>query len=112
MTDERQFYKVTRREEDAPLRDHLLHGYEEREYFERAVRGLVRQWRDRVGEAVGERNGFLLLRFHDTPGGLPDEAWLPRYLLKSVPVPDYMKVREPTEEDRIKAELDEAFGFD
>ena len=112
MDDERRFYQVTRREEDAPLRDHLLHGYEEREYFEKAVRNLIKMWRDRIGEAVDERNGFLLLRFHDTPGGMPDEAWLPQYLLKSVPIPDYMIVREPTEEELIKAELDKAFGFD
>lgn len=112
MADERQFYKVTRRVSDAPLDDHLLHGYEEREYFYQAVRRLVVTWRDRVGEAVGEKNGFLLMRFHDTPGGVPDEAWLPRYLLKPIPVPDYVNRKEPDREDAVNAELDEAFGFD
>ena len=76
------------------------------------MRLLVARWRDRIGEAIDERHEFLLLRFHDTPGGVPDEAWLPRLVLKSVPVPDYMLEEESSSSDSINEELDKAFGFD
>ena len=108
-TDERRFYLVTGRIDKAPLRDHLWHGYEEKADFRNALRELAERWRGRVGECVAERNGFLRLRFHDTPGGLPDEDWLPPYLLEPAPMPDYLNIPEP---DPLERELDEAFGFD
>ena len=63
-----------------------------------------------VGESVGERNGFLRLRFHDTPGGLPDEAWIPRYLLLKADMPGHLV--ETVERDETEEELDRIFGFD
>ena len=106
---ERRFFKVSSRAEDAPLRDYLLHGYEERQDFYLAVRQLVERWKGRVGESVGERHGFHLLRFHDTPGGLPDEAWLPSYLLKPTEMPSYLVEPEPP--DEFELEVDRAIGL-
>lgn len=91
------------------LPGHLEHGYESRRDFFAAIRLLSDRWRGRVGEAVGERNGFRLLRFHDTPGGRPDEAWLPSFLLRDV-TDDYPGVRAAA--DPGDEELDECFGFD
>ena len=93
---------------NVPLSDHLRHGYECRQDFARAVRQLSSKWKGRVGECIGERHDFLLLRFHDTPGGLPDEEWIPRYLLRQTEPP------EPEEEgpDEVEKAIDEAFGFD
>lgn len=93
----------------APLQDYLMHGYETRLDFRAAVRRLIDLWKGRTGECIDERNGFRLLRFHDTPGGMPDEEWLPGYLLDPSEVPEYM-VPEPV--DEIERELDEAFGFE
>ena len=103
---------MSRNPEDAPLRDYLLHGYEERIDFYRAVRRLTERWHDRVGERIGERHGFLLLRFHDTPGGKPDEEWLPLYLLTEVSDPGYPPPSEPSSSEELTAELDRAYGFD
>lgn len=112
MEDNRQFYQVIHSHYDVRTSDHLEHGFEEERDYRKALRLLVERWRDRIGEAIEERHEFLLLRFHDTPGGMPDEAWIPRLLLNSVPIPDYMIERESTSSDAIEAELDEAFGFD
>ena len=106
MSNERNFYAVTQDISNAPLKDHLMHGYEEKMDFEIALRQLARRWKDRIGERIGERHGFFLLRFHDTPGGKPDEAWLPHYLLKPIPKPESRK--KPNAEN----DLDQAFGFD
>ncbi|MDD6017122.1 MAG: hypothetical protein PUC18_12765 [Prevotellaceae bacterium] len=106
MNEEGLFYTVAQDLSRAPLRDHLMHGYEERSDFERALRQLIKKWENRVGECVGGRHGFLLLRFHDTPGGRPDEAWLPLYLLQETEPPERKK------KTREEIELDEAFGFD
>ena len=102
------FWLVTGSIDKAPLNDYLWHGYEEKADFRRALRRLADLWRGRVGECVAERNGFLRLRFHDTPGGLPDEEWIPRWLLEPSEMPDYLNVPEP---DPIERELDEAFGY-
>lgn len=103
------FYTVTTEISRNVLRDHLLHGYESRWDFEKALRALVRKWQGRVGECVGERHGFLLLRFHDTPGGNPDEEWIPRYLLKAASRPDYLS---SSTDEKTDEEIDKAFGFD
>jgi hypothetical protein len=112
MEDSRQFYQVIHDHYNLRTSDHLEHGYEEESEYRKALRLLVGRWRDRIGEAIDERHEFLLLRFHDTPGGVPDEAWLPRLVLKSVPVPDYMCEEESSSSDSINEELDKAFGFD
>ena len=71
--DEGRYYKVVSNLTNAPVRDYLLHGYETRRDFCDALDRIVRRWRGRVGERIDERHGFYLLRFHDTPGGKPDE---------------------------------------
>ena len=105
-----RFYLVVSNLDRAPLADHLLHGYESRWDFYRALRRLLSRWKGRIGECVDERHGFLLLRFHDTPGGKPDEEWLPLYLLEPVEKPQY--IQERVKRNDILEELDEAFGFD
>lgn len=104
------FYTVTTEISRHVLRDHLLHGYESRRDFEEALRSLAKKWQGRIGECIGERHGFMHLRFHDTPGGDPDEEWIPRYLLKVADRPDYLP-SSPTDEDKDE-DLDKAFGFD
>lgn len=97
----------------APLRDYLWHGYESRDDFRDDLRRLVLLWQDRTGECMEERNGFLRLRFHDTPGGVPDEAWLPLYLLRQTAAPPYMAMRScESGDDEASKAADEAFGFD
>lgn len=110
MRHQGEYYTVTDTLRNVPLRDHLLHGYELEDDFRRAVRKLVDRWHGRVGECIEERNGFLLLRFHDTPGGLPDEARLPRYILEECDEPPY--IMEEEEDDEMLREIDKAFGFD
>lgn len=99
------FFLVGSSMDGLPLGDHLDHGYEERQDFVAALRRLIERWGGRIGERVGERNKFLQLRFHDTPGGRPDEVWLPLYMLKPVDKPRY-------QEDERDEELDLVFGFD
>ena len=104
------YFEVADTLEKAPLNDHLKHGYETREEFVDALRRLLDRWSGRVGECVGDRNRFLHLRFHDTPGGVPDEAWLPIYLLTPVEQCDLIDEEEPPSE--LEMEVDRAFGFD
>jgi hypothetical protein len=103
------FFTVTAEVSRNILRDHLLHGYETQREFENALRELIRRWRGRVGERIDERHDFFLLRFHDTPGGKPDEEWMPRYLLQNVAMPEYLKESEAP--DEMEEELNRAFGF-
>lgn len=104
MTKNKHYYLVLSNIDRAPLRDYLLHGYETRRNFEQALYRLVSQWRGRTGECIDERHGFRLLRFHDTPGGKPDEEWLPVYLLQPVPPP-------PPDSSDSAEELDQAYEF-
>lgn len=92
----------------APLSDHLMHGYESRRDFCSALRKLIDRWHGRVGERIDERHGFLLLRFHDTPGGKPEEAWLPTYLLQLI---DSQDDSDSDSSDEITAELNSIYGF-
>lgn len=108
--EERKFYRVSNDPDDAPLRDYLEHGFESYRDFLNAVRRIVDLWHYRVGESVDERNGFRRLRFHDTPGGKPDEAWIPVYLLTETEIPGYMCEQTPI--DEIEEDIDKAFGFD
>lgn len=105
-------YTVATTLRNAPLRDHLQHGYEFEDDFRHALRTLISRWRDRTGECVGEHNGFLHLRFHDTPGGCPDEAVLPLYLLEETTATPPTSCPAATQPDHFEQELDEAFGFD
>lgn len=108
-----QYYQVTSSISAAPLAEHLLHGYETRRSFREALSELVDRWHGRIGECIDERHGFLLLRFHDTPGGSPDEAWLPSYLLRPVAEPDHQDAgTSDAESDALTKELDSIFGFD
>ena len=104
------YFLVAKNLDGAPLDDHVQHGYEERQMFVEGLRKLTSRWGGRVGLNVGERNGFLLLRFYDIPGGGSEEKWLPLYLLTPTDMPDYM--RHDDDADDIEAELDAAFGFD
>lgn len=112
MTTGPSFYRVISDLQAAPVNDHLFHGYESRQDFVQALRRLIDRWKGRVGEAVEERHDFLLLRFHDTPGGMPDEEWLPKYLLEQVPPPEYMRCLVTDSSEELRRELDLAFGFD
>ena len=111
MNERREFYQVVNTIWNMRLPDHLEHGYETERDFRQALDRLVTRWRGRVGESIGERHGFLLLRFHDTPGGMPDEEWLPRYLLKPVDAPPYIP-SEPSSSEELTNEIDRAYGFD
>ena len=104
------YYTITTTMRNVPLREHLQHGFEFEDDFRRAIRELMERWRGRIGECVGEKNGFLVLRFHDTPGGIPDKARLPRYILEPCDAPPYARYKEP--EDEMQREIDEAFGFE
>lgn len=118
------FYRVATDLRRAPLRDYLLYGFESDREFRDALLGLLDLWGGRTGEAVSERSWTgcegevidhrhrdLRLRFHDTPGGCPDEAWLPLYLLDPVDVPDCFRYHVPTSDELVNREMDEALGF-
>ncbi len=105
------YFLVASNLDDAPLDDYLLHGYEDRDLFRDALRKLLARYGGRTGQHIGERNGFLMLHFYDIPGGQPEEAWLPLYLLHPTDMPEYMAaMHEPV--DEITREVEEAFGFD
>lgn len=118
------FYRVSGDMSRVPEGDYADHGYETRSDFREAVRALMRYWRGREGEAVEERwfhgkegeaidhrHRQLRIRFHDTPGGLPDEAWLPLYLLDPIPIPDYARWHDPTPEELQDMEIKKALGL-
>ena len=101
------FFRVADTIDGAPLDDYLSHGYENRSDFRDALRKLIDWWGGRIGERVGDRHGFLHLKFRDMPGG-GEEAWLPLYLLQPCPMSDYLREEE---HDPFEMELDQAFGF-
>lgn len=101
------YFLVTQNLDGAPLADYVSHGYENRSDFRDALRRLIDWWGGRTGLCVGDRHGFLRLKFRDMPGG-GEEAWLPLYLLQPCPMPDYLKEQE---RDPFEEELDRAFGF-
>lgn len=113
------FYRVSRDMSRVPLDDYLDHGYETRKEFARSVRQLIERWGGRDGEcveerwyhgkdgeAIDQRHRQLHLRFHDTPGGHPDEAWLPLYLLQPVDIPEYARWHDNTPEEDLIDEID------
>ena len=81
-----------------------------RKEFCEALTHLVDWYGDRIGERRADRNGFLQLRFADMPGNFKEDKWIPLYLLRPCPMPDYLKPPPPP--DPIEEELDRAFGFD
>lgn len=103
-----KFYLVLSDLRTAPLSKHLMHGYETRQDFQQALNRLLNRWKGRIGECINERHGFLLLRFHDTPGGKPDEAWLPEYLLQLTDPPKYISNKDSDSSDQ---QLNDLFGF-
>lgn len=103
------FFRVALSLDGLPVNDYLQHGYEYREDFIDGLNKLLKYWGGRTGERVGERNKFLQLHFHDTPGGKADKAWLPLYMLTPTDKPDYLQESERDEEDE---ELNRIFGFD
>lgn len=102
------FFRVCTSLEGLPIDDYLRHGYENRSDFRDALRRLIECWGGRIGEQKDERNKFLLLSFPDTPGGRPDQAWLPLYMLTPCPPSPY--ANKP-QRDPMEKELDRAFGF-
>lgn len=80
MSETKRLYRVVNSVYGLRLPDPMMHGYESEDEFRDAVRKLAKPWSGRIGEAVAQRNDFLLLRF-DTPGGMSEEVWLPTYIL-------------------------------
>lgn len=112
------FYRVSNDMSRVPLVDYLDHGYETREDFRDAIIKLVSRWENREGEcveerifhgkegeAIDQRHRQLHLRFHDTPGGSPDDAWLPLYVLDPIPIPDYARWHDLTPEEELLEEI-------
>lgn len=112
------FYRVSDDMSRVPIRDCFYHGYTTSKDFKEAIQALVNRWKGREGECIekrcfhgkygepfDERNCQLLLRFHDTPGGSPDEAWLPLYILEAIPVPDYARWHTSTHEEQLLDEI-------
>ena len=112
------FYRVSGDVSRAPLRDYCKHGYESQREFRAAVCELIRRWKWREGECIEKRmfhgidgvsvdNSLTLLRlrFHDTPGCRPDEAWIPLYLADPVPTPFYAQPRKLTRNEQLLEEL-------
>lgn len=112
------FYGVSGDVNRAPLRDYCKHGYESQREFRAAVCELIRRWKSREGECIEKRmfhgidgvsidNSLTLLRlrFHDTPGCRPDEAWIPLYLADPVPTPPYAQPRKLTRNEQLLEEL-------
>lgn len=103
-----EFFRVASALDNAPLNDYLNNGYETLQEFRASLLRLLDNWGGRVGECVSVRHEHLLLLFHDTPGGMPDSAWIPEYLLTRES-DDFVYRESISPEER---ELDEAFGFD
>lgn len=106
------FFLVARSLDGAPIDEYNAHGYEQRSDFRNALLRMTDRYGGRVGECIGERYGFLRLRFHDTPGVRLDEAWLPYYLLQPSPLEKQQDHSLPPSKKEAENELDEIFGFD
>lgn len=105
-----KFYIVTADYDRAPIKLFREHGYDSKWDFYLALRNVGEKWKGRIGECIDERHGFRKLRFHDTPGGKPDEEWIADYLMDPTEMPDWLReAMKPV--DPIEQEIDEAFGF-
>lgn len=107
---EREFFLVTGFLNKAPLNEYLWHGYEDRTEFRKALKRTAERWKGRVGEKVGERNGFVRLRFRDAPSRLAEEGWVPLFLTEPAQMPDHV-IEAEQELNEFERELDDAFGF-
>ena len=112
MDDGTKYYSVITDMWHLKLPDPLENGYESMEDFRRSIRRLSDFWKGRVGVIIAERNNFVRLQFVDTPGGRFDEAWIPKYLIKEVPIPDFIRDYVPEEIDPIEEEINHIYGFD
>lgn len=112
------FFRVSGDNSRVPIGDYFKHGYESLCEFREAANALINRWRNREGECVEKRlyrdTGtddiddhltILRLRFHDTPGCRPDEAWIPNYLAVPIPVPEYAKWQMLTPYEQMMKEL-------
>lgn len=112
MKEERRyFYRVITSDDlwDLRLPDPLEYGYEDKRTFKQAIQRLTERWQRRVGEGVGARHKFILLRFCDSVGGMREEAWMPNFLLKPIPMPDHLR---PQERNELEEEINETLGFE
>ena len=107
-----KYYRVINNLYIITLPDPLEYGYEFKSDFRRALWNIIDMWKGRVGESINERNNFCLLRFHDTPGGKPDELWIPSCLLVEELHPKYIAPPPPEPVDEFTEELDKIIGFD
>lgn len=81
------YYRVIPSLRDVPIPDHHEYGYEDWWDFQKALRRLTLTYGDRVGECIGTRHAFFLLRFCDPFTGLHSKEWLPRFLCVQAPPP-------------------------
>ncbi len=110
IPDDAKFYEVVPDYDAAPVKQYREHGYDSKWDFYLALREIGERWKGRVGECVAERHEFRRLRFHDTPGGKPDEAWIPNYLMKPTEMPEWIReALKPV--DPIEQEIEEALGL-
>lgn len=112
------FFRVSGDKGRVPLDDYFKHGYESIREFSEAADALIDRWHDREGECIEKRQfhgwdaevfdgslTILRLRFHDTIGCRPDEAWIPCYLADPIPVPEYAKWQAMTPYEQTMEEL-------
>lgn len=109
------FFRVCGDIRRVPLDDYYKYGCLSRREFYESTCCVIYKWGNREGECVekclyhgenfdtfDDRLTLLRLRFHDTPGCLPDEAWIPQYLADPIPIPEYAKWHTMTEYERNK----------
>lgn len=110
------FFRICGDRKRIPLNDYYKHGYESLREFSEATVALINRWRNREGECIEKRlfHGLdtiddsltiLRLRFHDTPGCRPDEAWIPSFLAVPIPIPEYTKWQTLTPYEQTMKEL-------
>jgi hypothetical protein len=93
-----------------PTEDHLEQGYENECDYRAALLRIYNKWRGRTGECVGTRNGFVQLRFLDTPGTKQDKAWLPTFLLSETEAGTHPS-STTGDETPMERDVNSAFGF-
>ena len=109
VNSERRFYRVIKDLWHLRLPNPLERGFESELSMRKALRRIVDDWGGRTGEEISRKHDQVRLCFWDTPGGRPDEAWIPDYMLEPAEMPEYCK---PVERDEFVEELDIALGFD
>ncbi len=66
--------------------DHYSYGYDSQYDFLEDLRRLSANWSGKVGECVGTRHEFRLIRFRNEYG-LAEDVWVPKFLLCTSPAP-------------------------